>query len=430
MRSRPRRKALPERIRISLVDDPASSIPLSLPSRRMWPVGLVLGVMFAIFAAVAVTQVSSMRGHEVGTVFDLMVLLFQGFWVLGWSVGVLILLLLTVLFLFYEESARIAGGRLIHVPRLGPLKVFIEYDLAKVRNIRVEHAGGPDRGRIRFDYEGGHHTLGTDLPRADAERHVQAIESAITALGSGDRMSEGRDARSREPPGIDVMQWIGRRRAARGEGIARAPARRVDRGPVEPAPWTSTSGVALMAANLVPLAGVLLLRWDLAQVMTLFWAENGVIGVYNLLKLGVIARWGVLFLGPFFVGHYGGFMAAHFVFIYYLFVRGIEASAAEAPAFAALAHLFLPLWPALLVLVASHGVSFYTNFLGRREYLGRKASEQMGEPYKRVVILHVTIIFGGWLILLLRSPLPALVFLVVLKTVVDLVAHRREHRVK
>ncbi len=76
----------------------------------------------------------------------------------------------------------------------------------------------------------------------------------------------------------------------------------------------------------------------------------------------------------------------------------------------------------------SHGVSFVTNFLGEKEYVERKVSEQMGEPYKRIVILHVTIIFGGWAIMLLGSPLPALILLIGLKTVVDLRAHRKEHR--
>jgi hypothetical protein len=41
--------------------------------------------------------------------------------------------------------------------------------------------------------------------------------------------------------------------------------------------------------------------------------------------------------------------------------------------------------------------------------------------------MHVTIIFGGWLILLLRSPGPALIRLIALKTAVDLRAHRKEH---
>lgn len=186
-----RRKARPERIRVSLFDDSAGALPIPLPSR-----------------------------------------------VLGWSVGVVILFLLTILFLFYGESARITRDRLVHVPRLGPLKIHVEYDL---------------------------------------------------------------------------------------------------------------------------------------------------------------------------------------------FVRGWETTGPDTGAQAALADLFVPLWPALLALVCSHGVSFYANFLGRKEYIGRTVQEQMAEPYKRIIVMHLTIIFGGWLTLLLRSPVPALILLIALKTAVDLRAHRREH---
>jgi hypothetical protein len=373
----------------------------------MWPVGLVFGAMFAIFAAVAIGQISSMRGQKVDTVFDLMVVLFQGLWLLGWSVGVVILFLLTVVLLFYEETARIDRGRLIHVPRLGPLKVFVEYDLAKIRSIRVESTGA-DRARIRFDYRDREHGLGNDMPVADAERALHTIQSAIDSLGLHEQPSPS-DAPEEQAP--------------------TAPSPRRDAPPqAEPAAASaSSSALALVGANLIPLAGVLLLGWDLGAVMTLFWAENAVIGWYNLLKLGVVARWGILFVGPFFVGHYGGFMAGHFLFIYYLFVRGIGATGPEPGALAALRHLFVPLWPALLALLISHGVSFYTNFLRGKEYVGRTVAEQMAEPYKRVILLHVTIIFGGWVILLLKSPLPALALLVVLKTAMDLRAHRREH---
>ena len=38
----------------------------------------------------------------------------------------------------------------------------------------------------------------------------------------------------------------------------------------------------LVAANLVPLAGVLFWGWQVKQVVFLYWAENIVIGLFNL----------------------------------------------------------------------------------------------------------------------------------------------------
>src|SRR5262245_22957677 len=90
-----------------------------------------------------------MSGQSVRDVFDLMFLLFQGFWVLGWSVMVLLLGALTVLLFSYGESARLQHGRLVYVPRLGPLKVIVEYDLARLRNVHLENAGSEDKPRRR-----------------------------------------------------------------------------------------------------------------------------------------------------------------------------------------------------------------------------------------------------------------------------------------
>ena len=71
--------------------------------------------MFAIFAGVAWTVVGTVSRTSVRDVFDLMFLLFQGFWVLGWSVGVLILGVASVFLASYRESARLQDGRLIDI---------------------------------------------------------------------------------------------------------------------------------------------------------------------------------------------------------------------------------------------------------------------------------------------------------------------------
>ena len=387
--------------------------------------------MFAIFAGIAVAQIGSMRGRSVDTVFELMFVLFQGFWVIGWSVGVMILFLLMVLFLLHGESARITGRRLVHVVRLGFVKIILEYDLTKVHDLRLESAGGADRVRIRFDYEGGDQALGSDMPRAVAEGGIQAIQSAIAGLGGNEDPEERADARTKEEPGIDLKKWVSWRMAPGPQDPVRASSHSPRRPSAARPSWTSGSGLALVIANLIPLGGVLLLGWDLGDVITLFWAENGGDRLLHAPQVGSRCpvggpALGTLLSGATTAGSWPSISSSSIK----LFVRGIEQSTPEVQALTALADLFIPLWPALLALAVSHGISFYANFLKRKEYLGRKAAEQMGEPYKRVVVLHVTIIFGGWVILLLGSPLPALVLLVALKTGGDLAAHRKEHTVK
>ena len=55
---------------------------------------------------------------------------------------------------------------------------------------------------------------------------------------------------------------------------------------------------------------MLFFGWDLADVMVLFWAESAVVGFYTVLKIAVVGKLMALLVAPFFVGHFGGFMAA------------------------------------------------------------------------------------------------------------------------
>src|SRR5687767_2511914 len=153
-------KARPERIRFTLRDDSGGSTPIALPARRMWPLGLVFALFFLMAASAAGTVVGGMSAHTVRGVFDLMFWLFHAFWLLGWSVGVLILGALALLFLFYRESARVERGHLVYVPQLGPVKVVCEYDLARISDVRNEPAKHADKVRIRFDYRGATTGLG------------------------------------------------------------------------------------------------------------------------------------------------------------------------------------------------------------------------------------------------------------------------------
>ena len=402
----PLRQALPAHIHIRLSDDAAGATPLEFPTRRMWPVGLILGAMFAIFAGVGWMTVGRIWGSTVRDVFDLMFVLFHVFWLIGWSVGVAILGVLTVLVFFYGESARLQGGRLVHVPRLGPIKIVIEYDLARMRNLHLENAGSGDRVKIRFDYDGGSNGFGDTMPRADAERLVRTIRNAAGSL-------------------VDTATPAPVHEAPRPKPPAAAP----EAADVPPPSITSPSGLALIAANLVPLAGVLFFGWDLASVIVLFWAESAVIGFYTALKIAVVGKIAALAMVPFFIGHFGGFMALHFLLIYELFVRGAFATGPAPPARAALYAIFSPLWVSLAALFISHGVSFVDNFLGRREYVGTTMNALMMAPYRRIMVMQMALIFGGWIILLLKTPVTALALLILFKTALDFTAHRKEHSV-
>jgi hypothetical protein len=363
-------------------------------------------------AGIAWIQIGSMSGREIKSVFDLAFFLFQGFWVLGWSVGVFILGALTFLLLFYGESARLIDGSLVKMPRLGPVVMISEYDLAKIRNLRLERAGGRSEKsvRIRFDYGDGSVGLGDTMRQADAEKLIATMREAASDLAqfAGEQTATADIAETARP--------LSRRlRAGKPPSSREAPS------------LGSPSSIALIAANLVPIAGVLVMDWNLSDVAVLYWAETAVIGFWSVAKLAVVEKWGALFTGPFFIGGFGAFMSMHFLFIYYFFVRGLEAAGPEPSVGEALLDLFDPLLPALASLFISHGISFFTNYLGRQEYLHTDRKRLLSEPYSRIFLMHVTVIVGGFVTMLLRAPQPALVMLVALKIAADLRAHRKEH---
>jgi uncharacterized protein DUF6498 len=386
--------ARPEHWGLSL-KDPEGGIPLEFPRRGASVAALIVAAMFVVFAGTLWVVISQVHFRPGGSVADLTMTLFQLFWILGWSVGVLALGLLTVLLCFYRPATWLARGALVDAPRIGPLRMIAEYDLARMRNVRVDPEGG--QARVRFDYGEGVRTLGDAMSVAQAERIAAAIRGAMpTASRAGQP-----EPRPEAPPAIPV----------RAEAAA-------------PMPVAST--IALLLANLLPLAGVLLGGWRLDQLMLLFWAESGVIAFYTVLKIAVVGRWLVAVAGPFFLAHFGAFMAIHFLFIYELFVRGLRHSGPEPRALEAIPAVFAPLWPALLALFVSHGVSFAVNFLGRREHDGSRIMELMNAPYRRVMVMQLALIAGGGILMALGTPLPALVLLVALKIATDLRGHRNE----
>lgn len=169
------------------------------------------------------------------------------------------------------------------------------------------------------------------------------------------------------------------------------------------------------------------LNWNISTILFLYWTESGVIGFYNIFKIlkaskpsesdlvisGSIKRKvGKLFIVIFFIIHFGGFMLGHYTFLVKFFNPYLNVN-----------YLLFPIFGLFL----SHGVSFVYNFLGNKEYLYMTPNQQMAEPYKRVMIMHITILFGGFLVQKYGLPIYTLLLMIFLKLVVDLYSHIKEH---
>ena len=208
--------------------------------------------------------------------------------------------------------------------------------------------------------------------------------------------------------------------------------------------------IALVVANLFPLAGVVLWDWDAGFLLLVYWAENLVIGFYNILKMlsasvqKASLFFGILFNIAFFSIHYGGFVGVHGMFLleYLNFgegsIKDMMTHTWPGPLVFlellknVIAYIFsfmtFEMLLALTALLVSHGVSFVTNFIAKAEFKTANPKKLMMSPYGRIFVMHVVIIAGGVLIMKSGSAMPMLMLLVALKIAMDVYLHQRSHR--
>jgi hypothetical protein len=212
--------------------------------------------------------------------------------------------------------------------------------------------------------------------------------------------------------------------------------------------------VFLIAANLIPVAGVLLWGWSVFEIVALYWFENVVIGAVNILKLAAaagdpgdppenpdmpdylrapeIARHGLkLFLIPFFTFHYGMFCFVHGIFVFAL-LGGEGGGFMHSDPFSGMGGMIGRIFESggswfVIAIIASHLFSFGWNFIGKGEYRRASANQVMAAPYGRIVVLHIAIIFGAFVITALGSPVFLLLLLIAGKIILDAKLHLRSH---
>jgi len=219
------------------------------------------------------------------------------------------------------------------------------------------------------------------------------------------------------------------------------------------------SSWVLIAVNLGLIAGVIAWDWRVFDIIFLYWVENLVIGAINVLKmitanpdqqsltslvdamkgratpeqasqlkekisaipLASMSAAIKLFLIPFFIIHYGMFCYGHGIFIFSMFRDSGSGDLSSGWDLLSGGMLF-----AISLLAASHLFSFFRNFIAAGEYRHTHPATLMMRPYGRIVALHITIIFGGFLTMAFGSPVGLLIILMVLKTSVDLAMHQSE----
>jgi hypothetical protein len=154
-------------------------------------------------------------------------------------------------------------------------------------------------------------------------------------------------------------------------------------------PKLNSASLALIIGNLVPIIGVLFFEWQLFPLILIYWLENVVIGIFNAFKMltcsGSESFSQRIFMTMFFSVHYGMFCFGHGTFVVDLFGG---------------------------------------------EFREMSVSEVMFSPYKRIIVLHVFIIFGGMVLQALGVTQIGLIILAMIKIAADLMSHKIEHKKK
>lgn len=185
--------------------------------------------------------------------------------------------------------------------------------------------------------------------------------------------------------------------------------------------WKNPPVLAVLVINLIPAFCVLFFGWSALVLLLLYWAENVVIGVVNILRMGVTAVAGGavgiamgLMIIPFFALHYGGFCAGHGLFT--VAVAGGAFQGAD-PLEQAKA-VWADKWDYAIPLAAiiAYQLGDFVRWFRAGEWKGVDVGTQMGEPYGRIIVLHIALIIGAIPVIMLGQPAAAVALLAILKT--------------
>jgi hypothetical protein len=180
--------------------------------------------------------------------------------------------------------------------------------------------------------------------------------------------------------------------------------------------------ISLVIANLVPLYGAVFEGWSIFSIIFLFWLESAIIGYFNIQKMkrveeaeaekkaeGQFFSASPFSLSMFFLMHYGIFMFVHLIFVLFLFFR-FQVD-------------FFGILIGFLGLVISHWISYKGNFLDHQEYLYISENRLLFQPYPRIIVMHLTLILGGFFVLSTGGAQWALGLMVTCKIIADLITH-------
>ena len=187
--------------------------------------------------------------------------------------------------------------------------------------------------------------------------------------------------------------------------------------------------VSALITNTIPIIGVLFWEWSALMVLLLYWLETAVIGLFNVFKMwratgnystdknnklipGLIrpiTKPEHLILPAFFVVHYSMFLFGHLAFLNFL---GIFIGQ---PIYFGYGILLT-----LIPFLYTQTLEYRNGYLANKTYGKVPIAKLMFLPYRRIFVMHATIIVGAAPIMFAANFFPPItVLLVLLKIFID-----------
>ena len=189
----------------------------------------------------------------------------------------------------------------------------------------------------------------------------------------------------------------------------------------------TTGNLALAIANIAPLIGVLLGYWNAFDIIFLYWFENIIIGVFTVARMTIrpdtasLFKFAGMFLGAFFCFHYGFFTYGHGSFIASFFDEQLLGANTSVSSNIVDVSRFMLAQQGIQLTIAAMFIAHLVEYL--LAYKNREfddAPKEMFKPYKRIIVLHIAIIFGGFLAAMLDNSIGVALVMIALKTYFDL----------
>ena len=185
--------------------------------------------------------------------------------------------------------------------------------------------------------------------------------------------------------------------------------------------------ILLLLLNAVPIYGVAQWGWKSFDLIFLYWLENLIIGAFMILRI-LARRYNhpvelafPLFLAPFFAFHFGMFCYVHGMFVIGLFGKGLtgELAGMDIP------EIILPLiqsrhlfWPVMALFTLQ--LFDWLRDINERGFGSDGVKDITTAPYRRIMVLHITILGSGFALTTLNEPLIGLLLLIAFKTGMDI----------